>query len=481
MSITTKLRYWLARRIIGVKAADLSFIPSWTRQSWLDVSFERLTSEGYKANAAVHICVTTLALACQQPRPVVQQQDGEPDARHPLQALLNRPNPDMSWNELAILCTVYKAIGGSVFLKKVQSRAGRTVELWPYHIGQVRPVPGRYDWVAGYEHYDEGQWRPVEKEAIIHLKWPSVDPAQPWLPVAPLIAVAREVDSDTEATRYQYALLANDATARVAIRVPEGNRPMLQAEREAMIAAWYARHGGAARGGVTLLERGASIERLSLNMEELAFDALRKVPEARISSAFRIPPEYSGLTVGQEHSTYNNKSEARAGFYEDTVVPMLDLDAGELTQQLAGEYGDQVRVAFDYSKVVALQDNEDARWTRVIAGWDKGLVGQREARRLLGLPEELPANDTFKTSAQPALAFGDVIDAEPVRRALPGETRTDDNEGAPVPDETQKAARLKRRATKALTVEQLERQMQRAVATYLEGQYTRAADAIARA
>ena len=203
---------------------------------------------------------------------------------------------------------------------------------------------------------------------------------------------------DTEATRYAYALLANDATPRTMIEL-DANAGLTATEVDAMKAQFHAFHGGDMRGSVAVLQ-GGKLSRASLNMEELAFDALRSVPEARISAVFGVPPEYSGLTVGLKHSTYNNAASARAGFWEDTIMQLCALDADELTHDLAREFGDDLMIEHDFSGVVALRENQDAVWKRISAGWNDGLLGQREARRLLGMSDELASDDQFK--AEPA-------------------------------------------------------------------------------
>lgn len=452
MSIATRIRYGLAGMLLGLKSSDVAFIPTWIKQSFAPATFKRLTAEGYKKNAAVNICLTRLALAYQQPRPLVKTLDGDPLPNHPLQKLLIRPNPQMSWREMALITAVYKGIGGQCYLKKVRSARGLVVELWPYHIGQIRPVPGRFEWVSGYEYNDgESDWKPIDKADVVHLKWPIIDPDQPWMALSPLISMAREVDTDNEATRYQYALLFNDATPRTALRLPPGQRPMTQLEVDRTKASWRTKYGGDNRGDVALLEAGAEIERISLNMEELAFDALRRVPEARISAGFLIPPEYSGLTVGLEHSTYNNVNEARKGFFEDTIVQLLALDAGELEQDLGDDFGGNLIIEHDLSKVVALQENEDAKHARAVAGWNAGLMKQNEARRMIGLSDD-PAGDVYKAPAAPA--FGapmKVIDVTPIRKQL---------------------------GSKASPAQTTERRIEKAIARYLAGEYEKAAAAV---
>lgn len=458
-------------RILGKKEAQLAFINRWQQVVWPSVSFNRLAVEGYRQNSAVFQCVSALVFGYQQPRPVVVR-DGEPVDRHPLQALLNRPNALMSWQELACFIATYKAIGGQCYLHKIRNRAGQVLELWPYHAGQLAPIPGPLSWIEAYE-YDDGAGNKlrVDRDDVVHLKWPAIDLEHPWLALAPLMAVAREVDTDSEATRYIYALLKNDATPQTIINV---KATMTDIAFEHFQQTWMQRHGGDNRGGIGLLEGDASVHRVSLNLQEMAFDALRRVPEARIAGAFKVPPEYVGLNVGLEHSTYSNKQEARRGFIEDTIMQLTTLDAGELTADLAAEFPGNVQIDYDYSKVVGLQENENDKYTRALTAWKEGVVTRNEARKLINLPPvedlrpapsapPLPPGDAFKDSAPPSLPDPNVIDGEVVR--TPPQL-TDD---AALDEEAAKA--LRRAAFKAIrstSVERTEEQLRRDVLEYLE-------------
>lgn len=401
MSLWTRLRYALAGGT--QKAATLPFVPSWVREAWLEPTFDRLTREGYTANAAVNACVVALAFAFIEAPLTVSRDDDTPDVRHPLQRLLRRPNAVMSEAELALFVITYLAIGGNCMLHKVRVR-GRVVELWPYHPGQMVPIPGRTSWVEGYE-YDagDGDKRRVPAADVIHLKWPSVDPQQPWLALPPLRAAAREVDTDSEATRYLYALLRNDATPRTVIEVPQG-MSLTNDEFNRLRAQFNDRYGGERRGSAALLEGGLKVSRIGLDLQELAFDALRRVPETRIAAAFRVPPIVAGLSAGLERSTYANFAEARRMFTENTIIPLWRLVAAEIEQGLGEEFGSAVQVRHDVSRVAALRENEDAKFGRITQAFARGLLGRKESRRLLGLPEELVDDEFYAASTAPSAA-----------------------------------------------------------------------------
>lgn len=435
----------------------MAFMPEWVRASWLPITFDRLTRDGYATNAAVFQCVSALAFGYNEPPVVVQNAKGERQANHPLQVLLDRPNPLMSHAELMTFTIIYKAVGGQAYWHKVRGRGGQVVELWPYHAGQVAPVPSRYEWVSHYE-FDAGDGIKVRAEAkdVVHLKWPSIDLEQPWLALPPLRAVAREVDTDSEMTAYLYALLKNDAVPRGVITTPTGVG-LSPTQAEKLKAQFYVNHGGLNRGNVAILEQGATYSRTSLNLHELAFEAMRRIPESRIAGAFRVPAILAGLYVGLEKATYANYREARQQLTEDTFVPLWKADATELTQAFRDEFSGDVHVVYDTSNVAALQENEDSKYTRILNAYDKSVVTKNEARLYLGFSRvgELQIRDegdTFKSEPQPQAPGAQIIDAIVEPRQLTDEQKS-----------------LQRKAPDRRT--QIQRQMERDVAAVLRAEY----------
>jgi HK97 family phage portal protein len=465
MSIFDRFR----RKPLGEKAAELPFVSSWVggRPTLPDISYSRMAREGYRANSAVNNVIQRLAIGYSEPPPLVMIRD-EPRDTHPLQKLLNRPNPVMSHAELMTILLYYRAIGGNAYLHKVRggNSRGPVVELWPYHAGQMTPIPSRDSWVAEYE-YDigDGEKARVPASEVIHLKWPLVDLERPWLALAPLVGVAREVDSDTEMTRYLLALLMSDAAPRGIIRLPEG-AAMSPTKAAQLRAEWELRHGGLNRGRVSILEQGANYERVSLNMQELAWEALRRIPESRIAGAFGVPPILAQLWVGMERSTYANYQEARQQLTEDTYVSMWRYDGQELTQALGSEYGDSPVVTYDTGKVAALSENEDAKVGRGVQLFAGNIATKNEVRTLLGF-DEVATGDVFADGSTPE-ALPEPEPVQPIIDVLPLEPPqlTDDADL----ETRQRQARIALKAVQDARTQAIEKRMTRDVAAYLERQ-----------
>lgn len=388
MTVMDRFRSWLARG--AIKGAGISFVPRFLRESFFFPSFHRLIQHGYKGNSAVFACTSTLALAFTEP-PLVVWREGEQGAErvlsHPARRLIRRPNPSMGEATLMQFAITYAAIGGNCYLWKQRNGAGRTIALWPFHDGVIEPIPGRSTeegWVSHYE-FDPGDGRVtvLPREDVIHWRW-MVDPEQPWRGIGAIAAVAREVGTDSEASDYVYSLLKNNTVPPVVVTLVEGE-PFDQDRVRRLREAWMDAYGGANRGAPAFLEAGMTAETLGFNLEQLAFEALRSVPEARIAASFRVPPIIAGLTVGLERSTFANYSEARRAFAEDTLSPLWRSLASELSGSLGAEYGDDIELAFDLDRVKALRENQADLWGRANSAWQSGLARRSEARSMVGL------------------------------------------------------------------------------------------------
>ncbi len=388
MGVIDRVQRFMARG--AIKAAALPIFPEWMRYSFSTPTFRAMAQEGYKGNGAVFGCISALAFAFPEPPLLVWQETpgGQTPLRsHGLTKLLKRPNPQMGLAELLQYTIVYTAVGGNCYWYKVRSAARRVVQLWPLHDGQMTPVPGKTQLI---DHYlldtGEGTSVKVDAEDVVHHKW-MPDPLAPHKGLAPLLAVAREVDTDNEATRYLFALLKNDAMPRLGLVVPSGVT-LDDKQFKRLKNQWTDEHSEDKRGGVAVLEGGLDIKTIATTLKDLEFNALRRVPEARISGAFRVPAIIAQLYVGLERSTLANYAEARMQFAEDTLVPLWSNVADEVTTDLLPDFAgrDDEVVEFDLNRVVALQARLKERRSFALDGFKAYGMTRNEFRAAAELP-----------------------------------------------------------------------------------------------
>jgi HK97 family phage portal protein len=467
MSVWSNLRYGLARML--AKSGGLSVISPWVRATFMTPTFEALTREGYQKNAVVTACIQAYTFMLPEPPLMVWDGEGEQGAplpTHPLRRLLRKPNDLMGEDEFWQYIAAYICIGGNAYAVCPLSARGLPVELWPYHAGQVRPKPGGPSWITGFEFYNaESQWEPIDpnKYVVLHFKWPLPDLSQPWVAQPPLRSAAASVETVSELDRYLYSLLKNDAIPPTVVTLPP--EVAMSAEEKARFREqWKERYGGGNRGEIAILDDGAKIERISLDLQQLAFDALYRAPEAKIAAAFRVPPILAGLLVGLDASTYSNYEQARKAFTQDALVPLWRAMAAEVENGLAPAFGNGVVVRHDLNEVASLQEDVNAKWARVNTAFLNGWLGMKETRAAVGYGDP-PTDDLYRTTISAGLEPLSAILAPPPPPAV---TVVEPRQlPAPMMDEDDMP---KRRASKA-AVPRLARALQRlraALATRME-------------
>lgn len=396
MNLTTRVRAWFARGL--VKAMGVTWVPQWMRHSFMLPTFRALVREGYAANGAVFACVSTLAFAfIEPPLRVYERVDGTrvEVENHPLTLKLQHPNLQMGMLELLLFTIIYLAIGGNAYWYKVRSKGKQVAEIWVLSDAQIEPIPGEDRLVDHYElKTGLGTPEPIPAADIVHFKW-LIDAERPWRGQAPLGAVARELDTDNEVGRYLYTLLKNDAVPRIVLTAPKDADVVDDDTYNRMRERWNDRQGGDNRGMPALLEGGLDLKKVGLDLKELAFEGLRGVPETRIAAALRVPMSIAGLGAGL-NPTYANKAGDEKSFTQRTLVPLWRLIEAEITADLLPEF-DRAQgreVAFDLSRVAALQEDLEKLRTWALDALGRGGILLNEFRAYVGLAPD-PNGDVY--------------------------------------------------------------------------------------
>lgn len=402
MSLITQIKSWTERNV--QKAGQVfSFIQKFITVSWMDSDFLTLIQKGYKASSAVSNCVRALAFSFPEPQLIAYKDSGDGEQpvgpNDPLQKLIRKPNPDMGEAEFMQFLVTYCSCGGNVYIWKERSKNGKVLYLWPFSDKDVKPVPGLNSlegFVAGYEFYcgDGGQPVYLSKKDVIQWKW-MIDPEQPWKGLGAIEFAIRDIQNDTESSRYTYAMFKNNAVPPIAVTTPEGDE-LDEATVKRLQKMWLKRYGGDNQGVPAFLQGGMTIQKLGMNMQELDLSELKNVPESRICGAFGVPPSIALLYVGLKRSDYGD-GMARKSFTETTLVALWRVCASELTASLSDEFGGGYVLQYALNQVKALAENVNELWTRLLNALDKAAITRAEFKRAVGL-KVLSSDDVYRTS-----------------------------------------------------------------------------------
>lgn len=345
-------------------------------------NYESYAREGYGRNELVYACINEIATSASEARLRVESKaESEEVEQGPLVELLTAPNPAMSQYDFLAGLHVYLQIAGNVYIYRVRGRAGQTVALYLLRPDRVAVVPSDTG-VAGYTYTVDGREYPLAAEDIGHVRLPN--PFDDYYGLSPLHVLAKRVNQDFAIADFVRAFFQNAGVPSGLLNV----KRKLNSEDEAnrIRERWRARFsGGRNWHNLAILDEDATYQQLSVNPDDMAMPDLTSITEARICSAFGVPPILVGAKVGLDRSTFANYAEARASFWHETLLPLYRLIEDALNRFLAPELGPGLRICWDYSEVGALQDDENARWERVGKAWERGLLLRDEARELMGL------------------------------------------------------------------------------------------------
>jgi HK97 family phage portal protein len=375
----------------------LGGIPGWSNagEIWakkLDASVRNLEKLNGQ-QSAVWACVHRLCLAAQEapPRIGAESPDGWTDLPdHPMQALLDAPNPKMSYPEFLNHYLMHLELTGDTRIWKWRNKAGYITELWPVPTSWVtlNAEKGVYE-----------IWQGSNKPAIPALPQDLArifhpDPSSLTLVLGPLQAALRDVRVDEARQDYQMELLANNKRPGLVLYQPED---WSAEQKEDVRTVFMQNLGDAGRGKTVFMQgEGAKVEPIP-PVGELDWPGLTGLSETRICSCFGVPPIVIGLRAGLENATYSNYEQALRAFYEGTMVGLWQLlDAG-LTRAFLTDEGetDGAEIYHDTEGVKGLKEDADKRATRAAQLFAGGLCTRNEGREMAGLDSLDAGGDVF--------------------------------------------------------------------------------------
>ena len=367
-----------ARRLAALTTAG--------RPQWTPRDYAALAREGYAANPVAHRCVRLIAeAAASLPLVVTHQGARAPD--HPLQRLLDRPNPEDGGADLMERFFGALQCAGNAYLEAASDGDGPLTELYALRPDRVRVVPGADGWPAGWIYTVDGREALLPREAdgsapVLHLKL--FNPLDDTYGLSPLEAAARAVDVHNAASAWNKALLDNAARPSGAlVWGASGGERLTDEQFERLKAELEREHTGVGSAGRPLvLEGGLDWKPMALTPAEMDFAEGKHAAAREIALAFGVPPQLLGVPGD---NTYSNYREANAAFWRLSVVPLAQRAARAIGAWLGPRFDGAV-VSVDLEGAPALSAERAELWARLDAA---SFLTAAERRRMAGLPPVL--------------------------------------------------------------------------------------------
>lgn len=362
---------------------------------WTPRNYEELSRESYMQNAIAFACISMTAQSSASCPLLLSRGKGkkrELIEDHPLLDLLNRPNPWQNLQWLIESAVTFYQIAGNVFIESVgPSRKGAPpLELWVHRPDRMKVVPGPMGTPQAYVYTVDGREKRWEVDPIrgtsniLHVR--SFHPLNDWYGMGMTEPSAYAIDRHNEAGKHNMSVLQNGAVpsgaltfkpVTVAGNVVNTPKEVIQAAEERL----KERYAGARNAGKPMV-LGGNVDwtPFGMTMEDLQLDASKLDAARDICIAYGVPIEL--LLPGQ--STFNNKREAKLGYYEETVIPTTEVLLSFLSPWLAAKFDDpELTLEIDLDGVEALSLRREIRQTNTTKLYDSGVITRDEAREAL--------------------------------------------------------------------------------------------------
>ncbi len=198
--------------------------------------------------------------------------DYDPVENHPLQALLNKPNPWMTGRDLFELTTIYLLCAAEAYW--IKEPGPKPSELWIAEPQFMRPVIDDKKFISGYVYSRGGKNVPFPPENVVRFVLP--DPKEPWRGTGPAQAAQIDIESDSFAKQYNRNYFYRGADPGTVVSYP-ADQNVTPEEYEKLKEQWNANHRGYGRAhSLAILTGGAKLEQTGHTFRDMAFPLLLK-------------------------------------------------------------------------------------------------------------------------------------------------------------------------------------------------------------
>ena len=354
------------------------------RPVWTPRNYQALASEGFAKNAIAYRCVRMIAEACASV-PLRVEYEGKRAPDHPLQTLIDRPNPEQGGADLREALYGGLQTAGNSYVEAAFLDADVPAELWSLRPDRMKVVAGAGGWPDAYEYSTGSGKAMIGRDGegwlkVLHLKlW---HPLDDWYGLSPLEAAAFSIDVHNASGAWNKALLDNAARPSGALVYGSKASERLTEDQFArlkdQLADTYSGQDNAGRP--LLLEGGLDWKPMSLTPADMDFIQGRYAAAREIALAFGVPAQLLGIPGD---NSYANYKEANAAFWRNAVLPLAEKTTRSLSAWLEVKFPG-ARIVNDIEALPALSAERDALWARLEAA---SFLTDAERRHLAGLSE----------------------------------------------------------------------------------------------
>jgi HK97 family phage portal protein len=330
---------WLARlfgRREGLRPAPhMEAIAFHNNFVWPNLTEAEAQAAVYRQSPWVYVAINRIAEAAALVPLRVLRTEGEQRVeveRHPLEALLEAPNPYISQFELMEQTVGMLELTGNAYWFLAGDTSGTPTQIWPLRPDRVSIVPDPVDFVRGYIYEIDGLRIPLEALEVHFKRW---HPANDYYGLSALEAARIAVTSDKAMSEWNRNTFGKDngvPAGIVSVKESVSDTDFERIKRE-----WRQSYGGPQRRTAFLRGGDMQWQNIGLSHTDLDFLKGREAHRNEILNIYGIP-----VGLVSENATEANATVAERIFIERTLWPKLVRIGQKITQELlpfwSGDY-----------------------------------------------------------------------------------------------------------------------------------------------
>jgi HK97 family phage portal protein len=327
--------------------------------AWSNRDYAAFADEGYRKNVTAYAAISKIADAVASVPWLAFRGKAEVTA-HPILDLLRRPNPMQSGANYMRAKVGFFLLSGNGYEERI-AVGDNVSELYQLRPDRMQIVPSSNGFPKAYQYRHGGKivtWDVDPRRMtcdIRHMK--SFNPLDDWYGLSPIEAGAYAVDQNNLAMSWMQALLGNSARPSGAMSVPP-EQPLTEEQFNRLKTQIDDQYSGARNAGrPMLLEGGLTWQQMGLSPVDMQIIETKYSSARDVALALGVPPQLIGIPGD---NTYANYQEARLAFWEDTVIPLIDMIADDWNQWIAQPQGIELRP--DIDQVPAIADKRRVLW-----------------------------------------------------------------------------------------------------------------------
>ena len=257
--------------------------------------------------------------------------------------IFEQPNEYMEFRAIKSFCQLQLDLFGMAFLLREDDPVfGTPLRLWPLNVVNLYKIEKGEtfrDYIKGFTFRIGGELVTYSPDNICYLHYPSpVDFRDGWSPIR---SQSGSVDIDTALTQYERMFFKNSARPDLAISYP----PEVQLdpeEGEKIVAEWNKKFRGEDKfHRICLLDQGASLEKISVNNQDLALAFTAGFSRDKILACYNVPVGKMGI---QKDINKDSSQSIEETFGRECIRPRLKLWDEVLTRKILQRFDPRLAI-----------------------------------------------------------------------------------------------------------------------------------------